>query len=98
MDQPLKVRDESQARVKKAILSLPFKKNNSGNYNCSDAQIFNKQVAREFERQHNKFTTNGMKGLTSRHQQQTARAQIQPRDQVVGRHQNIESISHSQKK
>ena len=29
-------------------------------------QIFIKQVAHEFERQHNVFITNGMKGLTSR--------------------------------
>ena len=65
MDQPFKVRDESRARVKKVILAIPFKKNISGNYNYSDAQIFKKQVAREFEHQHNEFTTNDMKGLTS---------------------------------
>ena len=66
MDQPFKVRGESRARVKKAILALPFKKNDSSNYNYDDAQIFNKQVARQLERQHNKLTTNGMKGLTGK--------------------------------
>ena len=66
MDQPFRTRDESRARVKKEILALPFKKNDSGNYNYADAQIFIKQVAREFERQHNEFTTDGMKGLTGR--------------------------------
>ena len=43
MDQPFRTRDESRARVKKAILALPFKKNDSGNYNYADAQIFIKQ-------------------------------------------------------
>ena len=64
MDQPYKVRDESRARLKKAILGLPLKKNKSGNYNHADAQVFIKRIDREPEQQHNKFTTDGMKGLT----------------------------------
>ena len=66
MYQPFKVRDESRARVRKAILALPFKKNDNGNYDYADAQIFNKQVARELRHQHNEFTTDDMKGLTSK--------------------------------
>ena len=65
MDQPFKVRDKSQARFKKAILALPLRRNDSCNYNYADAQIFNKQVDRELKRQHNEFTTNVTKGLTS---------------------------------
>jgi hypothetical protein len=65
MEQPFKVRDESRVRVYKAISALPFKKNESGNYTYQDAQIFHKQVVREFGRQYNEFTTNGMEGLTS---------------------------------
>ena len=65
MDQTYKVRDESRARIKKAILGLPLKKNESGNYNHADAQIFLKQIDRELERQHNEFTSDGMKGLVS---------------------------------
>ena len=65
MDQPYKVRDESRARLKKAILGLSLKKNESGNYNHADAQILIKRTSRELEREHNEFTTDGMKGLTS---------------------------------
>ena len=65
MDQTYKVRDESRARIKKAILGLPLKKNESGNYNHADAQIFLKRIDRELERQHNEFTSDGMKGLVS---------------------------------
>ena len=50
MDQPYKVRDESRARLTKAILALYLKKNNIGNYNHADVQIFIKQVGRELER------------------------------------------------
>jgi hypothetical protein len=64
MDQPYKVRDESRARLKKAILRLHLKKNDSGNYNHADAQIFIREIGRELERQDNEFTTDGMKGLT----------------------------------
>ena len=64
MDQPYKVRDESRERLKKAILALHLKKNDSGNYNHADAQIFIKQVGRELERQHNESTNDGMKGVT----------------------------------
>ena len=65
MDQRYKVRDDSRARLKKTILTLHLKKNDSGNYNHTDAQIFIQQVGRELERQHNEFTNDGMKGLTS---------------------------------
>ena len=65
MDHPYKVRDESWARLKKAILALHLKKNNSSNYNHTDAQFFIKKVGYELEHDHNKFSNDGMKGLTS---------------------------------
>ena len=65
MDQRYKVRDDSRARLKKTILTLHLKKNDSGNYNHANAQIFIKQVGRELEHQPNEFTTDGMKELTS---------------------------------
>ena len=65
MEQPFETRDKSRARVYKAIVALPFNKNESGNFTYQDAQIFIKQVVREFGRQFNEFTTNGMEGLTS---------------------------------
>ena len=65
VDQPYKVRDKSWARLRKAILGLPLIKNRSVNYNHADAQMPIKRIDCELERQHNKFTTNGMKGLTS---------------------------------
>ena len=65
MDQTYKVRDESRARIKKAILGIPLKKNKSGNYNHADAQIFLKRINHELKRQHNEFMSDGMKGLVS---------------------------------
>ena len=99
MDQPFKVRDKSRARVRKAILALPFKKNNSGNYNYADAQIFNKQVDCELQCQYNESTTDGMKGLTSNdHDNKVSCATIQSHHHVAGWHQGIKGSSRSQKK
>ena len=65
MDQPYKVRDKSRMRLKKAILALYLKHNDSSNYNHANAQIFTEQVGCELKRWHNKFTNDGIEGLTS---------------------------------
>ena len=65
MEQPYKVRDESRGRLHKAVLAILLKHNESGNYSCPDAQIFIRCIDCELERQHNKFMTDGMHGLTS---------------------------------
>ena len=65
MEQPYKVWYESRGRLHKAVLATTVKHNKSGNYSYPDAQIFIKCVDCELERQHNEFTTNGMRGLTS---------------------------------
>ena len=66
MHQPYNVREKSQARLTKAILALRLKNNDSGNYNHADSKISIKQVDHELKHQHNEFTTDGMKGLTSK--------------------------------